>query len=357
MSAWEWLASIAGATLVLAVVVDVILSVLHQDVEGPIARAIQRGTWAAFRAGARRAGARRRGLLAAGGPAMMVATLAAWMVLFVLGFALLFWPQIETGFSADPELVPEPRGFIDALYFSGVTGTVLGYGDLTPDAGWLRVLAWSESGLGFALLTAIVTYLLSALGGLGERNALALRLHHELEPGEDGSRLLADWLDYEDIPSAARRIDELAEALAVVQERLHRFPLVSFHYRSLHAAQDPEPAFQRLTEIAIGAGLLCRLESHRGLAPAARRLGRALSDSAELLADQHIGSHAARRIAAPEPATRDGELVDRVAEGLSARLGVDLAGDRPDEIMRLAYRMRVLLDGFAERTLWPVFAD
>jgi hypothetical protein len=357
MSAWDWVVSIAGAALVVAVVVDVVLSVLHQDIEGPIAKVVQRGTWAIFRGAARRTSALRRGLLAAGGPAMMVSTLAAWMVLFVLGFALLYWPQIETGFSADPDLVADPRGFIDALYFSGVTGTVLGYGDLTPDDGWLRVMAWSESGLGFALLTAIVTYLLSALGALGERNALALRLHHELERGEDGGALLADWLDYEDVRSAARRIDELAEALAVVQERLHRFPLVSFHYRSRYPAQDPELAFQRLTEVAVAAGLLSRIDAFRGLAPAARRLRRALGDAAELLAGQHISSDAARRIGSPQPDERDAGLVEGIAEGLHGRLGVDPRGERPDEVIELAFQMRVFLDGFAERTLWPAYAD
>lgn len=353
VEAWELLASIAGATLILAVVLDVILSILHPDIEGPLAHCVQRLSWALFRIPAVRRPGIGRSLLAAGGPAMIVATFVTWIIGFIVGFALVYWPHMAGEFGADRDLVEGSLGFVDALYFSGITGTVLGYGDLVPSSGALKTLAWVQSGLGFAMLTAIVAYLLSVLGGLGARNTLALRLHHERREGQDGTALLIDWIGHEQMSSVERRIDELAADLAAVQERLHRFPLVSLHYRSVHGFQDPEPALERLTEVAIAAGLLAGHEEYGGLGPSARRLRRALADGAELLARQHVDADVADLIRAPEPTEAERKLLAEIAGRLAQGLGTKTRPEDPsDDLLRLAFQMRVFLDGLDEQTLW-----
>ncbi len=129
MIVFRSLSIVAGFALGLAVLTDVFLTTMHPDLEGPIAQRLQRGVWRAALLLGRRWSARRRGLLALAGPLMTVLTFVVWVGLFILAFALLVWPFLNT-YQAEGEL---PGGsFIDALYYAGTTVTVLGYGDITP---------------------------------------------------------------------------------------------------------------------------------------------------------------------------------------------------------------------------------
>jgi hypothetical protein len=68
-------------------------------------------------------------------------------------WALLRWPEFGSLGAAAPNL-------LDAVYFSAVTFTTVGYGDLAP-SGPIRFLAGTESLAGFVLLawSASFTYL------------------------------------------------------------------------------------------------------------------------------------------------------------------------------------------------------
>jgi hypothetical protein len=63
--------------------------------------------------------------------------------LIILGYALLYWPHLPAGFNVD-EKAQSGRG-IEALYFSGITFTTLGYGDIAPRSTPMRLLALSEA--------------------------------------------------------------------------------------------------------------------------------------------------------------------------------------------------------------------
>ncbi len=60
-------------------------------------------------------------------------------------------------------------GFVDALYLSLMTLTTLGYRTITPTAGWLRLLGPLEALIGFALLTASLTWVTSLYPALRRR--------------------------------------------------------------------------------------------------------------------------------------------------------------------------------------------
>nr|WP_281360133.1 potassium channel family protein [Isoptericola halotolerans] len=58
---------------------------------------------------------------------------------------------------------------VDALYLSLVSLTTVGYGDITPLTPWLRIAAPVEGLLGFALLTAAVSWVLQVYPALTRR--------------------------------------------------------------------------------------------------------------------------------------------------------------------------------------------
>ncbi len=352
MEWWEWIVVGVGVAVVVAVLVDVVLTVLHQDVEGPIARFAQGTTWWLARALARGSGRGRRHVLAAAGPAMMVVTFAVWIALFIVGFALVVWPQLDGSYVTDRTL-QKPLGFIDALYYSGITGSVLGYGDITPVRAPGQLIAFTESALGFALLTAIVTYLLSVLDALGERSTLALRLHHEAGEG-GGAELLRESAGHEEPADVRRRIEHLAEALAVVEERLHRFPRVSLYFRSVQPKFDPEPMFERLMEVGVGARLLAAEDNWRSTRVAAMRLGRTLSDTAVMLADGSLGRGVAERMRSPTPGQRERERITRVAHALGRNVRDSTVKRALEDrsLLVMVFRQHALLDELDRVTAW-----
>jgi hypothetical protein len=92
----------------------------------------------------------------------------------VVGFALAFW-RLTAAASGLRGIPGEPLRFRDCLYFSIVTFTSLGYGDIAPIS-WGRLLASAEVLLGLSFLGVAIAKLSSArqsyyLGQLYARNA------------------------------------------------------------------------------------------------------------------------------------------------------------------------------------------
>jgi hypothetical protein len=341
----------AGAVLMSAVLVDVVLSVIHPDREGPLATAVQRGTWTATvrTVRDRRRRARRTALA---GPAMMVATFLCWIGLFILGYALTVWPFLDSHFTGDPEL--GPLAFLDALYYSGVTVTVLGFGDLTPVAGFAKLMSFVASGGGFVLLTAIVTQLIEIHTSLNRRDEVALRIHDETGGTGDGVDLLVACLRDAGDAELRQRFDGWAQATRAVQDQLHRYPLVGLLYRSSHAVYHPEPAFAALSEAAGAGHLLVGGDGRAGPGTAPGRLHQAIERLMRDVARQHLGSDVADVLIEPEVTEADVALVERWHRRLS-EVFEDLPGPSPDAVpalAELAARRRAFLDALDGLTHW-----
>src|ERR671915_1883398 len=173
MGWWGWPITALGVVMAIAILLDVVLSVFHLDLSGPISTATQRVIARLMVLLSKRFRWARRSLLALIGPAAIVSTLFVWVGLFILSFALMVWPHMNEAFSNASGL--EPLGFIDALYYSGGTGMVLGYGDITPQSAVWKILAFIEAGLGFALMTAIITYMLTVTNAVASATPCPMR--------------------------------------------------------------------------------------------------------------------------------------------------------------------------------------
>lgn len=73
--------------------------------------------------------------------------------------ALTPWPGLAQ--DGDP-IRSDWYGFADSLYFSFVTATTVGYGDIVPNSIWARALASTEAMGGMLLVGAVISRLLSA---------------------------------------------------------------------------------------------------------------------------------------------------------------------------------------------------
>ena len=349
------LAVTGGAVLATVVVIDVFLTIIHPDHEGAIAKRLQRDTWrVAVLVGSRTRRHRRR-LLAMAGPVMTVATFAVWILLFIVAFAFIFWPFMPD-YRSEPEL--GRLDFIDALYYSGSTVTVLGYGDITPVAGGLKLLTIVASGVGLTLFTAIVTYLIELVSGIDERNRFALRVHDETGGSEKGADLPIRSLGREELRDLRERYDQWAAIARSVQDRLHRYAQASLFYRSQDRVYDPEPALKAAAEAAM-AGYLLGGEAGRRLRPASENLDLAVTRIFGTLADQYLGDETVAALEDPTPGEEDVRYLESVGDHLRARLpeGYCLAdsdgeGDGDGRALDLAFRTRVTLRDLDRITDW-----
>ena len=202
--------TVLGVAVIALVLTDIFETILHVQGRGPIARRVVSAIWAAFRA----TGSRRMLVLA--GPAGLLIAVGTWAVGLALGWALLFWPHLETGF----EGTGASSSFWDSLHLSLTSLTTLGSPDVVPEEEWLRILSPLEALLGFGLLSASVSYLLLLYPALARRRALAYKLFLLCE-SERREGALADRLSG---VSAERLCASLADEVAGVERDLIGFP-------------------------------------------------------------------------------------------------------------------------------------
>jgi len=218
VTAVEWVSTTAGALLVLGALQDVFQTLLHPGGVAHIAPNVFRGLW---RAG-RRIGPRATGLA---GPLGFVVTLVIWAGAVLLGWALIYWPHLPEGFLLTSGLDPALHGGpLDAVWVSGVTLTTVGFGDITAEETPLRLAQVAEAIIGFALITAGISWVLSIYPALSRSRALAGRVESMLVGDGDDVRLAPG-----DPPAVlAVLLHGIADQVAEVRVDLIHFPSTYF---------------------------------------------------------------------------------------------------------------------------------
>lgn len=345
-----WAATLAGVVLVALALVDAYSTIFHYDADGPIGHGLRRFAWSAL---IRIAGSRRRlrrVVLGAAGPVLVGATFLFWIGTYIVGFALIVWPHLETAYRSEAELAL--GSFVDALYYSGITASVLGYGDITPTTGVLKVLAFVESSLGFLLFTATVTHGVTLLSGLTERNALGNRVR-----GMSGGRWEGGAMVLRLLPSGsaelASRIRDLSSDLGEVEEKLHHFPVLDLYYRSQEADRDPEPMLACLAETVLALYVLAQTEPL--LRPPAEELASPLEEIMLLLLRTHASQAEQAAFREVEPDQRDRRRLEEIRRALldSGHVTQELAGlELPVHALAFAARARTFLAALDRHTRW-----
>jgi hypothetical protein len=240
---------VVGAATVLVTLRDILKELFHPGGSGSLSKQLQRMVWRAYRRAARH----RPDRLATAGPMALVGVLLMWTVLLAVGWALIFWPYLPAAFRFSTPLHPARQtSFGDALYFSLVALTTLGYGDITPTRLLLRFLVPVEAGLGAGVLTAGISWTLSLYPVLSRRRALAERVLL-LRRAEErtGIDLLA-----QDPQIVTTVLGDLAGALAQVRVDLGQSDISYSFYdqRTLVAMPVALPVLLRLARSAGAAG-------------------------------------------------------------------------------------------------------
>lgn len=256
----EMLYMFIGGALLAAVLGDVYATILHARARsGIISETINRTVWRAIRFVAfRLTRQQRHGLLNSIGPFLLPLLLVVMLVFLVVGFALIYLPWMPNGFNVAPEAA-SPR-VIEALYFSGITLTTVGYGDIAPHSVAMRLVALVQSASGFVLISLGVTYLVTVYSALERKRLVALSFYHRADEGADAAALIAHHF-VEDrfigldatLRTATRDIQSLLEAHI-------EHPIIHyFHPREVHKGM-PRLLFLMLETCAVIKACLSRDE-------------------------------------------------------------------------------------------------
>lgn len=256
----EALYVLVGAALLVIVLGDVYATILHARARGGlISETINRTVWRVVRYVAFRLSRQRRHILLNSiGPLLLPLLLIVLLVYLVVGFALIYMPWMPAGFNVAPEA--ESSRITEALYFSGVTLTTVGYGDITPHSTLMRFVALTQSTSGFVLISLGVTYLVTVYGALERKRLVALSFYHRADEGADAAALIAHHfvevrfygLD-ETLRTATRDIQTLLEAHI-------EHPIIHyFHPREVHKGM-PRLLFLMLETCAVIKACLSRDE-------------------------------------------------------------------------------------------------
>lgn len=174
---------IAGLLLLSLLGWEIFRTVFHPHAHaGPINRLQNRLVWRGWSGLVTRmtSGKRRHHLLAVGGPALAVITLAVWAVLLVIGFALIY-PSLDGALAVtEGESIPE---WLTAVYFSAYVLSTLGLGDVIPATATARVVTVVEALAGTVLIPVVVTYIVAVYGAHREAASVATQI--DLVFGED----------------------------------------------------------------------------------------------------------------------------------------------------------------------------
>ncbi|MGB3683617.1 MAG: potassium channel family protein [Rubrobacteraceae bacterium] len=214
----------------LVVLRDVFHQLFHPGGSGHLSDMLARSVWRMFQ----RLNTRYSAPLGLAAPTALVVVITSWTALLAVGWALVYWPYMPESFLYSTGLSPSANaGFIDAFYLSLMTMTTLGYGDITPTAGMLRVLNPVQSLIGFGLLTASVTWVLSIYPALSRRRTLAqeISLLHIAE--SKGAKDISEM----DAQTVEQLFRDLASRLAGVRNDLRQFGITYyFHGSDEHSA-------------------------------------------------------------------------------------------------------------------------
>jgi hypothetical protein len=186
--------------------------------------------WAAL-AGRTRSVKRRNTLLSLFGPLSILVLMCVWAVGLIVSFALLHW-ALDTSLHTPGESV----SFSLYVYMSGVIFFTLGFGDVTPVHHLGRFLAVFESGIGFAFLAVVISYLPVLYQAFSHREVTISLLDARAGSPPTAAQLLIRICRDRNFVVLDRFFEEWERWCAEVLESHVSFPVLSF-YRSQHDNQ------------------------------------------------------------------------------------------------------------------------
>ena len=217
---------------------DMFHTLFHPSGRGALAEFISFRMWRIFR----RLSPANHGRLSLAGPLGFMATVFAWGVMIVAGFGLVYRPFLPSSFVMAPGLdIRQHQSFFDEINVSLGSLITVG-GDFNTNSRWLRLAMGVEAVMGFILLTASLSWVLSIYPVLEYRRSSA----HRLSLLYHAHR--AEQLGVSSIPEQETQqlVVALATDITKIRNDLAQFPITYYFHEG-----DSRSAFAGTLPLAI----------------------------------------------------------------------------------------------------------
>lgn len=223
----HWIEPILGIPLMLVVLADVFLTVLYARMGTAIlSERICRVLWLGFRGVSKLVPTRRDRVLAYSGPIIVLTVLAVWVVLLMLGIALVIHPHLGT--SVKSSSGPTNTDFMTALYAAGNSITLVGSGNFSPQTPAFKAFYIVNSFVGMTMISLTLTYLMQIYNALQGRNTLALAVHEMTGETGDAADLIGSVGPQGNFSNGYTHLAQLASQMRQVKESHHFYPVLVY---------------------------------------------------------------------------------------------------------------------------------
>jgi hypothetical protein len=254
----EWFEQLAGALLILCVLVDIFLTVLYAKIgsqgasragAGIISLRVARATWWMFRHVSSRLPVNRDAAWSFCGPVTVVCLVVVWSMLLAAGAALMLHPALGEGVRSSSS--PHARDFLSALYVGGSSLSFTSSSDYYPQTGSYRLLYLANALIGTACISLTIAYVLQLYTALQQRNALGLSISVMTKDSADPVMLLTGLGPQGRFDTGYTIVADLAAELSAIKEAHHLYPLLFFYRPYQPANSIPQIAFIALDVVTL----------------------------------------------------------------------------------------------------------
>jgi hypothetical protein len=224
---------ILGVLIIVFVQVDVLATVLHPEIESPISSRFQRLTRRVLAVIERAVPHRDRSqiILNWSLPLMVAGLIGLWLLLLSVGFACIYYPWIgnEAIFASPNQLDPT---FLNALYYSGVTQSTVGYGDIQPITWPVQLVSVTQSTLGALAVAFGVAYVLAVYPAISHKRTVATALDAEIAGQANAVPMVRRYLteQHEWNDDLADRLRELGLEILAITEAHETHPVLYYSH-------------------------------------------------------------------------------------------------------------------------------
>ncbi len=247
MSAGLIAAGVAGGVLLMVTVADIFIAVFNYDGFTFLTARMHRLIWGGLRRLAWLLPRRSRDAsLSLASAALLPATLAGWLVLEIVAFAMMYLPGMAGGsFRLSNHLTGQIG---TAVYFSAGDISSLTFGDVVAASRIYRALADLETIIGLATVSLAIAYVLAALDALGSLNRLHNRVRRQATTPNRPATIVARYFRGGQPEELSSLLQSLAEDLEGYDQGLRRYPVV-FYFHTRRAERSIPQVFTALGDL------------------------------------------------------------------------------------------------------------
>lgn len=269
----RWILTSVGVVLIVTSMADLARTLFHPAQHGNISEAMTLKLWRLIRRFAPQQ-------LSAAGPLNFFVVILYWGLSVVVGFALIYRPFIATQFVVSPgldqaQLARYPLAYAGTLSLSSLITVATG---LQTKSVLLQYLMGVEAVLGFVILTASISWILSIYPVIEHRRSMAHEatlLHFAEARGIQRVEDMQDS-DLQDLLLA------MSEQITTIRTELSQFP-ITYYFHERDERSTVAPALYYLAELAEDVA-----RDRPGVRLGATVMGGAIDDLVELMAKKYL---------------------------------------------------------------------